>query len=244
MSKESLSTTLDHVRQMLTAAKNDEQIKSQLAAVGFDAAMLQEGQDLYDACIRARDAAHEARLRKRHAADAVTEALHHVDNRYRALAHVARTLWSEQPAMLDRLGLRERRRAVPVETLPTGADEMLPATRLVRKVSKTQAAFVDRARILYTGTLENQAIRGELAKYGYAADRLTMEREALEALEQLIVAHERSKVSSKEHTAALYTALELMNRWIARFSGIAQAALMDWPNLLLHMGLKPRLRRR
>jgi hypothetical protein len=73
-----------------------------------------------------------------------------------------------------------------------------PAPRL----SRAQAAFFVRARILYGNALKDQDIAAELAKMGYPQTRLEAEFGDLTALEAADTKQESEKAEAKGSTAA------------------------------------------
>jgi hypothetical protein len=108
------------------------------------------------------------------------------------------------------------------------------------RLSEAQAAFFDRARILYTNAQNDPAIAAELATVGYPATRLAAEQADLQALEDADIKQEVEKAEAKGGTAAQKAALTELNAWVSRFTGIVVPALKDRPDLLAKLGLKPR----
>lgn len=245
MGNQAISDKLEQMRLMLIAATTNEELKHRLARVGYDAHAMQEGLDLYAACIRARDAAHLSRLVKRDASEVVTTLSYKVDTQYRTLAHVSRTLWKEHPAMLSRLGVTQRRRTVAADMdVATGLDgETAGAARRSRPASKSLATFLDRARTLYNAALADGKVCAALDEVGISIEQLQTERMMLQDLERSIVDQERFNSDAKERTVEQYVALNALTRWTTRLAGIAAAALVDRPDLLRYMGIKSRLRR-
>jgi len=120
--------------------------------------------------------------------------------------------------------------------VPDGGPTKTPAPRL----SQAQAAFFDRARVLYSNALKTPEIAAELATVGYPQTRLTEELNDLTALEDADTKQEAEKAEAKASTAAQKAALTELNAWVSRFSNIVIPALKDRPDFLAKMGLKPR----
>lgn len=111
---------------------------------------------------------------------------------------------------------------------------------LLHALGISQAAFFDRARILYNNALNDPAIAAELVTVGYPQTRLTAELTDLQSLEDADTKQEIEKAEAKGSAAAQKAALTELKAWVSRFTGIVVPALKDRPDLLAKMGLKPR----
>jgi len=217
MGKLSIASQLERARLILSAAPGDPELAARLAQVGYDAAALQAGQALYEASGGARTAAYAAHGDQLGATGTVAARRQRAEANYNTLAQVARTVFAGDADALATLGL----------------------AKAAGRRSQSQAAFLDRARVLYAAALADPALQAALTPVGYPASRLHSERVDVQALEAADVTQEQRKAEAKAHAAAQRAALTQLNAWVARFSGIVAPALRDRPDLLGKLGLKP-----
>ena len=109
-----------------------------------------------------------------------------------------------------------------------------------RRPGRSQAAFLDRAKGLYQGAINDPALAAELATVGYPLTRLQAELADVSAVETADVTQEGEKAERKGGTSAQRTALKALDEWVSRFTGIVVPGPRDRPDLLAKMGLKPR----
>lgn len=244
MPRQTIANQLEHARRILSVAASDEDAQAQLATAGYTAAAVAQGQALYDAAIAARTARHAARGDQRGATEDAEALRTQVQGQVSALTQIARAVFSGNRAALETLGLRTNERiATPsVSTPDPGVDLLANATATVapprpRRRDYSQAAFLDRARTLYSAALADATLLAELERVGYGRQRLERERADIAALEAHDTAQERSKATAKARTAEQEAALDALNAWIARLSKIVRAALRTRPDVLDKLGL-------
>ena len=239
MARQTIAQQLETARVILEgAAKDTGELKARLAAVGYDAAALQAGEDLYEAAGGAH-VTKFAEVGDQKGATATVNALRaKTESQYSALNQIAKTVFADNPDAAKTLGLNDGALAQPRPPSPAadGAVSEPPAPRL----SESQAAFFDRATILYQNALGKEDIGAELSKVGYTKERLEREWADVQALQEADIAQESEKAEAKASTAAQKAALQALNEWISRFKGIVVPALKDRPDLLSKLHLKPR----
>lgn len=236
MPKNAIAEQLDRARQLLTAAA-DPELSDRLGEVGYGPSAIADGQALYNAAIAARGgthAAHGDQLGSTLNVDALRDK---VEEQVSALTQTARTVFSANPDALETLGLRLGGRATPQTTggEAPAAPEAPPAAP--RRRSRSQAALLDNARVLYAAALSDPTLAPMLQSVGYSRARLEAERADVAALEATDVTQEGRKATAKARTADQRAALEALNDWIERFRGIVKVALRDRPDLLDKLGL-------
>ena len=215
---QAIANKLERARLILSAAQGDPELAARLAQVGYDAAALQAGQALYEASGGARTAAHAAHGDQLGATETVETLRRRVEANHTTLAQIARTAFAGDADALATLGLAQA----------------------AGRRSRSQATFLDRARVLYDAALADPALQAALAQVGYPASRLQAERADVRALEAADVTQEQRKAEAKARVAAQRAALAQLDDWLARFTGLAVPALRDRPDLLGQLGLKPR----
>ena len=228
----SIASQLERARLILAVASADPELAARLVPLGYDAAAIQAGQTLYEASGGQRAAVYAAHGDQLGATEAVETRRRRVEANTNTLAQIARTVFTGNVAALETLGMRRGRRA--------GA----PAAPRTPRRNQSQAAFLDRARVLYDAALADPALVAELQQVGYPQSRLQSERAEVAALEAADVAQEQRKAEARAHAVAQQAALAQLNAWVTRFIGIVGPALRDRPDLLRQMGLKLRGRPR
>ena len=239
----SIADQLENARRILSGARDGgPELADRLAQVGYDATTVRAGRALYEAADEALTATRSERGDQFGATTTVTALREKVEGQCKTLEQIAATVFKNNPDATKSLGLGEGQKARPrkVAAATDGAATKPPASHL----SRAQAAFFVRARILYGNALKDQDIAAELAKVGYPQPRLEAEFGDLTALEAADIKQEGEKAEAKGSTAAQKAALTQLNDWISRFSGIVVPALKDRPELLDKMGLKVRGGRR
>jgi len=238
--KNSIADQLERARLILDgAAEGGPEMTARLTAVGYDAAALSAWRTLYEASGGARTTAFAERGDQKGSTATVNALRQKVEGQYKTLAQIATTVFKDDPDATKTLGLGEGQKAQPRKPAtpdPNGGSAKPSTPRL----SEAQAAFFDRARILYTNAQHDPGIASELAKVGYPATRLAAEQADLQALEDADIKQESDKAEAKGSTAAQKAALPDLNAWVSRFTGIVVPALKDRPDLLAKMGLKTR----
>ena len=238
--KNSIAEQLEKARQILDGARNGEpDLTARLTQVGYDAAALSAGRTLYLKAGGARTTAFSERGDQVGATATLNALRQKVEGQYKTLEQIATTIFKDNPDATKTLGLNDGQRAQP-HTPATPNPEGGPVKPPTPRLSDAQAAFFDRARILYTNAQKDPAIAAELAQVGYPLTRLAAEQADLQALEDADIQQESEKAEARGSTAAQKAALTELNAWISRFTGIVVPALKDRPELLAKMGLKPR----
>jgi hypothetical protein len=106
-------------------------------------------------------------------------------------------------------------------------------------VPRTEAAFLNAARLAYTNALGTDAIKTELAKWGYKDDRLIAEQAEVEVYAALSSAQSGAVGTTQSQTKDKKTAFAAMDKWISSFLKTAEAQLKDdHPQLLEKLGKK------
>jgi hypothetical protein len=245
MARQTIAEQLEKARQILDgAAEGGPDLAARLTQVGYTTAALSAGRTLYENAGGARTTAFAERGDQQGATATVNALRQKVESQYKTLAQIATTVFKDNPDAIKTLGLNDGQLAQPRQSATTAAatpaPEGEPAQPPTPRLSEAQAAFFDRARILYTNAQKDPAIAAELATVGYPATRLAAEQADLQALEDADIKQEVEKAEAKGSTAAQKAALTELGAWVSRFTGIVVPALKDRPDLLAKLGLKPR----
>ncbi len=240
MARQTIAVQLEKARVILDGVKEGgADMTTRLTAVGYTAQALTAGRTLYENAGGARVNVFAERGDQKGATANVIALRQQVESQYSTLAQIAGTVFKDDPDAYKTLGLGDGQMARPRNPAPPppdGGPVAPPAPRL----SEAQAAFFDRARVLYTNALNMPEIASALDTVGYSQTRLTKELTDLKALEDADTIQEAEKAEARASTAAQRAALALLNEWVSRFSNIVVPALKDRPDLLAKLGLKPR----
>ncbi|MBI5216247.1 MAG: hypothetical protein HY960_10885 [Ignavibacteriae bacterium] len=106
-------------------------------------------------------------------------------------------------------------------------------------VPRTEATFLNAARIAYKNSLETDTIKTELAKWGYNGERLVAEQAEVEVYAALSSAQSSAVGTTQSQTKDKKTAFANLAKWITAFVKTAEAQLMyTHPQLLEKLGKK------
>ena len=189
----------------------DAHVQSLVAAYGYTAEKVQQGQALYRAATDAVQQQNIAAGAQRQATLYAYAAERRARANYQALAQVARAVFVRDPAMREILGLKG---ATPtsIAEFKAAADQLFEAANSIPKLSTT------------------------LASYGYDAARLTRDRSAIVDLGQAHQAQVAAIAQAKQTTREQKVALAALNDWLAQYLKIAKVALRDTPELYIKLG--------
>ena len=189
-------------------------IQERVAARGYTAGEMAEGQRLWNAASQAVDAQAAAAGAQRLA----TERAHLAEQRarasYQALVQTVRAVFPPQSA---------QRKALDIAG-PT---------------PDTTAAFISAATTLLNNALGIPEITAVLARYGYDAATLQADRDVILAYQQAVHAQALAMSAAKQATRVQVEALEALHRWVAQYLKIAKIALRSQPELLKALGVTP-----
>ena len=207
-----IADQLSAARLAISNTLADDELLSLVAAYGYGAARLGEGQRLYDAAVAAVD----ARVAASGAARLATAQAHAAERRawasYQALAQLARAVFQHEPARSTTLGL--------VGHTPRGTSGFLAA-----------------AGTLFANALGVAPIGATLADYGYDAARLERELAVVRAFDQAYRAQVVAFGAARRATSERRAALAALSRWVAQYLKIARIALRDQPTLIEKLGI-------
>lgn len=239
MSRQSISDQLAQADRILSVAASDPELQTALAVVGYDAAELAHGREVYAAAHAAHIARHAAHGAQLGATAAVNDLRATVDQQVSSLTQIARAVFIDSRAIQGLLGISApRRKRVPANMPDDDTAEAPTATKLVAaRHSRAQSVVLARARQLYTSALDRPDITAALTKVGYTHARLEAERGCVTRLEVLDADHERIKGAAKRAVTLQRAALHALDIWTRRFRGIARVALRERPDLLDKLGL-------
>lgn len=218
---------LDLLRMRISLIQSHTNLQSRLSAVGFPSENISAISDKQQAAVGRR-----ARCRLLHAAQkqASKERKTRIDiakQRYSDLAAIARRLFRDNEPALDALGLRRSQRA----TITTTSGN---------RVSNARPAFLDRARALYSGLLNQADLLAVVRPFGYDQARLSTEQHDVIAIEDSYIEEQNTRLEAKKITAEQEQAMAEIDEWSKDFELVTSIQLRDMPNELKSMQIRPR----
>ncbi len=234
MPRMTIAQQLESIRLLLTTIQQHPDIKTRLADIGYNDALLAQGQQLYQQAIESRWQAHNAHGTQLGATEDSRMLRQQLQTRYRAVAKLVRTLYAGNPAVLEAMGLRLGQRATP-EAEQTSTEQPTPAPRTY---SRSMAAFLDRARLLFTGIQNTPDAPSLLATVGYSPTQFAADMALLANLEQRETMQEAAKSTARTSTATQQQTLADLQAWVARLRSIAGVMFANEPALLRQLGIK------
>ena len=210
--RRTIAGQLNAARVAICNTRADGELWARVEGYGYTAARLDEGQRLLDAAAAAVNAQVAAVGEQRLATARAHAAERRARASYQRLAQLARVVYQREHGLRAALGLAG-------ET-PRGT-----------------VGFLAAANTLFANALDTPSIAEALAGYGYDGARLAREGEAVRAFERAYGAQVAAIAEARQATREQRVALAALNRWVARYLGVARIALHDQPALIEKLGL-------
>jgi hypothetical protein len=115
--------------------------------------------------------------------------------------------------------------------------DILSGLGVMGKRSRSLSGWLRRAKILYANLLELPTTLEIINKFGYTAEQLQKELDAVEQVEDLHVKQLSGKSAAQQATQKRDEAFDELCDWYSDFRGIARIALYDDPQLLEGLGI-------
>ena len=209
----SLSDFFTEATVLLTNALEHPEIAAALEALGFDAAVIQEGmalledaRSLYDLQIR--------EYGEQHAATQVfAEASRQADKVYATHRRLAKIAFKNDPQRKTDLHLNEIK-------------------------PRAFSPWYEQARHFYTALLADADAQTQLARYKVTLEAIQAAQTKVEQAFTLKTSQEQEKGEAQEATQKRDAAIAALDEWLSDFKVVARIALEDTPQLLEALGLR------
>jgi hypothetical protein len=205
-----VANAITDARQMIETARGDAEIAALLAARGYNAARLAEGQALQEAA-QAAFTARQTALAAQKQASAASEG-------------------ADATARATYVDFREVARAV----FTSAADRT--ALSLNGAIPKDAQKFVTTVRVSYAAALA-EPYRAALATYGYPAATIAAAGTTLDALTAALGAQQAAAARAVQATSDREAATKALAAWVRQFGKIAGVALKSKPALARKLGV-------
>jgi hypothetical protein len=211
--KKTIAQQLRAISQAVHNSIECDEIRTAVAAFGYDQARLDQGRALYETASAATLQCVALNADKKHATAIRRTERVRARDAYQTLAQTARALFVKDRSRLRKIGLSGQ--------MPERA-----------------ATFITAARTLFDNIPEDPEIAATLARHGYDEEHIASERLKIAAFEQAIQAQHAAKGAAQHQTQVRDEALSEMNRWLAQYLAVARVALRDRRQLLVKIRLK------
>jgi hypothetical protein len=213
--KSTINERLANAQSALTNARNDPQLAALLAAYGYDAQRLEQGQALRSAALALHDQQKDLYDGLRSARSKLSTFERAVYKRYMHHLKIARTAFEQDPDTRARLELGGRR-------------------------AEARAGWLAQARKFYRVALATPEIAQRLITFGAIQAELEQAREQIDQVAARQAERSDGKGSAKGATRARTDALAALDEWMRDFIQVARVALKAHPELLDKLGVAAR----
>ena len=193
----------------------DADLQATVATFGYDAAKLQQGEQVYQQAVAAVDACALAWAEQKAATVLAQAARKRTQAHYQTLTQTARVIFDE--AGLAGLGLNRR------GGMPRQFDE-----------------FLSKSQTLFGAARTNLSLSGPLATHGLGTEWLDRADEAVNETVATELAQRVARSHRLNATTLQTAAVRDLTVWVATYIKIARIALRDQPALLEKLGVKVR----
>lgn len=205
--KKSEAQILENYRVALENSEKLTIISTKLAEYGYTKEKLTEGKALLQQTRKIYDENKNSTIEKLRAYTIFDEKKEKLDNTYRNHRKRAKVLFSDETAILEKLGIKT---AIP----------------------RTYTLWLEKVKIFYTYIQNNEEIKTQLVLFKITSDDIEKTLLLIDELEQNRVEYLEEKGKSQNYTKNKNNAFTKLNKWMNYFYSVAKIALEDNPQLL------------
>ncbi len=197
---------------VLKNAGEHPDIAAALDTMGYDAAVIQAGQDLLNTARSLHDAQIKEYGEQHAATQAFVDASKQADKTYAAHRRLAKIAFKRDAQRQTDLLLNDRK-------------------------AKAFNLWYEQARHFYTALLADTTAQTQLARYKITLETLQAAQSQVEQVFALNSTQEQEKGEAQAATQQRNTAIEALDEWLSEFKVVARIALEDSPQLLQALNL-------
>ena len=210
--KKSLADRLLAAQVAISNAMTDEEIKSLIAAFGYDETRMNTGKGLLDAANQLQQVQQKEYGDQFQATDALNGLWAQADADYMRYVKIARIALKDDHAAFQKLALSG-----------------------IRK--KSLSGWMAQAKQFYLNALADMAVITKLSGYGVTQEKLQAGMELLAHTETANATQKKEKGEAQQATLDRDKAIDQLEDWLSDFVAITRIALEDKPQLLEKLGI-------
>jgi hypothetical protein len=207
-----IATGLHKIENGILGVQNNPEIQNRLSAYGYTPERIAEGKRLLDKTLQL-----------------MTAQVEEYSDQYLATGELGK-LWTAAYADYM-ITLKVTRVAF------NGQPELLQRFNATGKRNKSLSGWLRDSRILYTNLLNSPEALSVMAGFGYSAERLYAELQAVNEVENLHSRQLSEKSAAQQATLERDRAFDELSKWYGDFRAIARIALYDKPQSLEALGI-------
>jgi hypothetical protein len=207
-----IATKLHSIENGILGVEKNPEIQEKLIPFGYTPERMGEGKGLLNKVTRLMTTQVEERSDQLIATDELVKSRITAYSDYMITLKVVRVAFVGQPELLQRFNATGRR-------------------------NKSLSGWLRDARIFYTNLLNSPDALAVMVGFGYSAERLEKELQAVNAVEDLHSKRLSEKSGAQQATIERDEAFDELAKWYSSFRAIARIALYDKPQLLEALGI-------
>ncbi|MDR1595097.1 MAG: hypothetical protein LBS43_11545 [Prevotellaceae bacterium] len=207
-----IATKLHKIENCILGAQNNPEIQEKLSAFGYTPERIGEGKTLLNKVNSLMTAQVEEYSDQFIATDKVGKLWKTAYSNYMIIVKLLRVIFVGQPEMLKRFNATGRR-------------------------NRSLSGWLRDARILYENLLNSPDALTVIAQFGYSAEKLNDELQAVNEVENLHSKRLSEKGEAQQSTIERDKAFDELCQWFSKFRAIARIAIYDKPQLLEALGI-------
>jgi hypothetical protein len=210
--KRSLAERLLAAQVAIDNAMTDEEVKTLIAAFGYDETRMNTGKALLNTVNQLQQTQQKEYGDQFQATDALNGLLMQADAEYMRFIKISRVALKSEHALVQKLALNGRRK-------------------------KSFSGWIAQAKQFYLNALSDPAVIEKLGGYGMTQEKLEAGKALLEQTETANATQKKEKGEAQQATLDRDKALDELEEWLGDFIAITRIALEDKPQLLEKLGI-------
>jgi hypothetical protein len=207
-----IAAKLHKIENSILGVQNNPEVQERLSALGYTPGRINEGKVLHDRVTRLMTTQVEEYSDRYVASDKADKLRASAYSNYMITVKVVRVAFVGQPELLLRFNATGRR-------------------------CRSLSGWLRDSRILYNNLLNSPDALAVLAQFGYSAEKLNNELQAVNEVENFHSKWLSEKGNAQQSTVERDEAFDELCKWFSSFRAIARIALYDKPQLLETLGI-------
>ncbi|GIV45314.1 MAG: hypothetical protein KatS3mg036_0132 [Ignavibacterium sp.] len=213
LNKRSISELLTSAQTVIFNSLADPEILGYVSKYGYTKEKLEEGKQLYEAAVEAKNNQTKAAGAQYQATEVLKKIEKIAREAYLDLAKVARAVFKDDKSRLAQLGITGK---MPLKT----------------------ADFLNVSMNAFNNALTIPEILDSLTHFGYDEAKLNSEKQKIIDFEQANLRQEAAKGAAQQATKDQEAALNALDKWLSQYVSIVKVALKDNKQLMEKLGIR------